>query len=310
MPILKQLYGLYGEEHAFALPDFMHCETIEYRSKKHNWRIEMHRHAHLFQIFLFENGFVQLQLQNQKVELREACLLILPENTLHGFALSPEIRGMVLTLSQDFIETIFHNSPQIPLAFNQVLVLLSTSDSGRFQHITKLIYQLYTELLHELPEKKLVLQSYLTLLLTEVFRMYSSISGQKGANGSRRTDYYNAFRQNIRQSRSPQKSIRSYAQDLHITEVHLNRVCKQVAGMTASQVVQQFFVLEAEKHLLHTEYSISEIAYALNYKDPAYFSRVFKGVTGKSPKEFRKNWRVRRFIFKRFVFQTKQMHYI
>lgn len=118
--------------------------------------------------------------------------------------------------------------------------------------------------------------------------MYGAVWGQKEANGSRSADYYNAFRQNIRQSRSPQKSIRAYAQDLRITDVHLNRVCKQVAGLTASQVVQQFFVLEAEKHLLHTEYSVSEIAYALNYKDPAYFSRVFKGVTGKSPKAFRR----------------------
>lgn len=288
MPQLQQLYGLYGEQREFALPNFMHCETIEYRSKKYDWRIDMHRHAHLFQVFLFESGFVQLQLQNQAVELREACLLVLPENTLHGFTLSPEVQGMVLTLSQDFIETIFSNSPQIPLALNQVLVLQAAADAARFKQITQIIHQLYTEFVHELSEKKLALQSYLTLLLTEIFRMYGSVSGQKEANGSRSGDYYNAFRQNIRQSRSPQKSIRAYAQDLRITDVHLNRICKQVAGLTASQVVQQFFVLEAEKHLLHTEYSVSEIAYALNYKDPAYFSRVFKGVTGKSPKEFRR----------------------
>lgn len=288
MPTQKQLYGLYGEARDFALPNFIHCETIEYRSKKYNWRIDMHRHAHLFQVFLFENGFVQLQLQNQAVELGEACLLILPENTLHGFALSPEVQGMVLTLSQDFIETIFSNSPQVPLVLNQVLVLQAAANAERFKQITQLIHQLYAELVHELPEKKLALQSYLSLLLTEVFRMYGSVSGQKEANGSRSADYYNAFRQNIRQSRSPQKPIRAYAQDLRITDVHLNRICKQVAGLTASQVVQQFFVLEAEKHLLHTEYSVSEIAYALNYKDPAYFSRVFKGVTGKSPKAFRR----------------------
>lgn len=284
----RQEYGLYGEQEAFSLPDFMHCETIEFRSKQHNWQIELHRHAHLFQVFLFESGFVQLQLQHQRLELREPCLLILPENTLHGFALSPEVQGMVLTLSQDFIESIFSNSPQIPLALNQVLVLPAADDQDRFKQIAQTIHQLYRELVHELPEKKLVLQSYLTLLLTEIYRMYGSTAGQNEANGSRSMDYYNSFRQNIRQSRSPKKSIRAYAQELRITDVHLNRVCKQVAGRTASQVVQQFFVLEAEKHLLHTEYSISEIAYALNYKDPAYFSRVFKGVTGKSPKAFRR----------------------
>jgi AraC-like DNA-binding protein len=40
----------------------------------------------------------------------------------------------------------------------------------------------------------------------------------------------------------------------------------------------------------------------LNYKDPAYFSRVFKGVTGKSPKEFRRGW-VR--IFSDLAFHLK-----
>ena len=288
MSVSRQLYGLYGEEQNFALPDFMHCETIEYRSKMHDWMIEMHRHAHLFQVFLIESGFVQLRLKNRKVDLREPCLLILPENTLHGFELSPDVQGMVLTLSQPFIETILCNSPQVSLTLNQVLVLQASVDPTRFANIGQTIHQLYTELLHELPEKKLVLQSQFTLLLTEIYRMQLASTGNKETTNDHKTDYFNAFRQNIRQSRSPQKSIRAYARDLRITDVHLNRICKQVAGQTASQVVQQFFILEAEKHLLHTEYSVSEIAYMLNYKDPAYFSRVFKGVTGKSPKVFRR----------------------
>jgi AraC family transcriptional activator of pobA len=52
-------------------------------------------------------------------------------------------------------------------------------------------------------------------------------------------------------------------------------------------VVYDFLIVEAEKYLKHTDYSISEIAYRLNFEDPAYFSRFFSKQKAMSPKEFR-----------------------
>lgn len=288
MSKVRKRFGLYGEGMDILLPDFMHCETIEFRSRKHDWVIDVHSHAHLYQVFLIESGTVHFQYDNQEIILKEPCLLTIPENILHGFEFSENIEGKVLTMTQAFIETIFSASPKVPLELNQVLILSNIAGHQRFSTIGRIIHRLYDELRDELPEKKLALQCYFTLLLTEIYRLHMEKSERKNTMDNRNALYFSAFRQNIRQSRSAQKTIREYAHDLRITDVHLNRVCKQVAGMTASQVVQQFFILEAEKHLLHTEYSISEIAYMLNYKDPAYFSRLFKGVTGKSPKEFRR----------------------
>lgn len=39
--------------------------------------------------------------------------------------------------------------------------------------------------------------------------------------------------------------------------------------------------------LAHTEMAVSEIAYALNFQDPAYFSRFFRRLAGQSPGKFR-----------------------
>ena len=40
--------------------------------------------------------------------------------------------------------------------------------------------------------------------------------------------------------------------------------------------------------LLNSDNNISEIAYALGFSDPAYFTRLFKKYFGKSPSEFNK----------------------
>ncbi len=45
---------------------------------------------------------------------------------------------------------------------------------------------------------------------------------------------------------------------------------------------------EAKRLLLHTNKRSSEVAFAVGYKDPHYFSFVFKKTTALSPMEYRR----------------------
>ena len=44
---------------------------------------------------------------------------------------------------------------------------------------------------------------------------------------------------------------------------------------------------QAKALLQHTDWSISEIAYALGFEYPTYFNNFFKKITGTNPKSFR-----------------------
>ena len=98
---------------------------------------------------------------------------------------------------------------------------------------------------------------------------------------------FRQFQKNIRLAQNPQKTITSFAQELGITLVHLNRICKNSVEKTAIQVVHEYYIGQAQNYLQHTSYSVSEIAYQLNFNDASYFSRLFKNILGLSPKEFR-----------------------
>ena len=84
------------------------------------------------------------------------------------------------------------------------------------------------------------------------------------------------------------KFINEYARELNITPVHLNRICQATVGKSALRAVHEFLFLEAEKYLKYTKYSVSEIAYRLNFEDAAYFSRFFSKYAGVSPKQYRR----------------------
>ncbi|MFX5756507.1 helix-turn-helix domain-containing protein, partial [Acinetobacter baumannii] len=68
---------------------------------------------------------------------------------------------------------------------------------------------------------------------------------------------------------------------------HLNRICNEVRGKSALSIIQEHLIEQAKTYLLHTSYSVSEIAYLLNFEYPNYFARLFKKLNGVSPREFR-----------------------
>ena len=289
MPVSKNKplrYGLYGEEE-LLLPDFMHLETMEYRSRKNNWVIAQHIHSNLFQVFLIETGKVCYLFENNRYLVKAPAIVTIPENTLHGLEVSKNIKGMVLTLSSSYPETVFQLTPPALSELNKVCMMKDLRKHKIFSVIKQLIYGLYDEMQEELPEKRLVLQSYLSLVLSKIFRLALEKSERPFTTDSRNSHYFSSFQRSIKQSYTPMKSINEYARELNITPVHLNRICQATVGKSALRAVHEFLFLEAEKYLKYTEYSVSEIAYRLNFEDAAYFSRFFSKNAGISPKQYR-----------------------
>ncbi|WP_247236690.1 helix-turn-helix domain-containing protein [Telluribacter sp. SYSU D00476] len=279
-------YGLYGEDD-LLVPDFVHCESFEYRSAKHNWVIEPHLHAHLFQVFLIESGTVNFTFEGEPHRVSAQSIVAIPENIMHGLEVSRDIRGMVLTLSSSFMEVLFQPYPHVLTELGSTLVLTEVGQHKLFQLVRQTIYGLYEELQDDLPEKGMVLQSYFHLLLGGIYRLTLEKSEKSVSADSRSAQYFRNFLRSMKQSYSPRKTIKEYARELHITPVHLNRACQAMVGKSALRVVHDYFFLEAKKYLQHTEYSISEVAYRLNFEDPAYFSRFFSKQSGVSPRQFR-----------------------
>jgi AraC family transcriptional regulator, transcriptional activator of pobA len=126
------------------------------------------------------------------------------------------------------------------------------------------------------------------LLLVSLFRIDAKHQGTGVKEDQRMLQYYQSFYQNIRKSIHATKSIVEYAAELNITTVHLNRICKKLVKKSALDVVNEHLIMECKKYLLNTNYTISQISYLFNFDDPAYFTKVFKRMTGVTPKEFRK----------------------
>lgn len=83
------------------------------------------------------------------------------------------------------------------------------------------------------------------------------------------------------------RNVSDYAEMLHITPNYLNELCSENLGMTAKALIEEQVMLEIKRLLFHTDLSVKEIAYQLNFDDPSYFVRRFKEKTGFTPAAFR-----------------------
>ena len=79
------------------------------------------------------------------------------------------------------------------------------------------------------------------------------------------------------------KTANDYARHLAVHVNYLNRAVKEVTGKPTSSHISERIIGEAKAMLQHTDWNVSEIAYALGFDYPTYFNNFFKKHTGTTP---------------------------
>lgn len=84
------------------------------------------------------------------------------------------------------------------------------------------------------------------------------------------------------------RTVEEYAILMHITPKHLSQFVKQASGKNALTFINDRLMAEAKTLIQYTQLDMAEIAYQLNFSDPANFGKFFKKHAGQTPMAFRK----------------------
>ncbi|GAB4039372.1 response regulator transcription factor [Spirosoma jeollabukense] len=82
-------------------------------------------------------------------------------------------------------------------------------------------------------------------------------------------------------------TAQDYARSLNVHVNYLNRAVNEVTGKSTTAHIAERVLGEAKALLQHTDWNISDIAYALGFDYPSYFNNFFKKFTGTNPRNFR-----------------------
>ena len=82
-------------------------------------------------------------------------------------------------------------------------------------------------------------------------------------------------------------TLQQLADYLYLSTWHLCRVLKKGTNMNFIDILNNIRIEHAKKYLKETNLKVYEVSQKIGYNDIAYFSKVFKAITGNSPKQFR-----------------------
>ncbi|WP_058304235.1 AraC family transcriptional regulator [Gorillibacterium timonense] len=94
-------------------------------------------------------------------------------------------------------------------------------------------------------------------------------------------------RQYIRERYAEELSLDEVADYVHLNAFYFSKIFKQQYGETFIDYLTGLRIAKAKELIERGELSLKEICFRVGYKDPNYFSRVFRKVTGIAPSDYR-----------------------
>lgn len=276
------VYALYGEAEGQSGVDWLHWETIPARSRLYGYEIAPHRHEQLFQVLLLTKGRATAVLDGQELRLRSGTAVVVPALTVHGYSFSADVDGIVLTLLE-------RDVAELGLAFPNAFAVEESNS------IKREVEALVAEAEQPGVGHEQALRARMALLLVALHRAASATTDEEPMDDPARRHAV-VFRTLVDRKFRETRRIGDYASAIGISATHLNRVCRQVMGASALDVIERRIALEARRQLRFSDFSVKQIAADLGYDDPAYFTRFATRLLGMSPSTYREASRGRRLV--------------
>lgn len=206
-------------------------------------------------------------------------LIFIPARVMYGFEAGPGVFGSLLTIPG----AMAGEWPDLP-------VHLRLKDVLAQKEIAQLLDALERELLGRKPGHARAALYHAGLLAVFFARQ---MEAEEPAATSRREDtpparlvaaYTDLIERDFRLGRG----VADYAALLGVTPTHLSRSCRITCSRSALQILSDRVIYEARVRLRDTREPVGEIARALGFSSPAYFTRAFQSRTGTTPSAFRR----------------------
>ena len=286
-------YALYGDQAAPAWLDMVHFERIHERSSLHDYDIAPHTHDGLIQVLYVTQGGGEVMIDGARWPMRAPTLIVLPTPHVHGFRFTRDIDGPVVTAAQRPLESIVKVGAPELLAQVRTPRVMSVSAAVRHRDA---LMPLFDAIAHEARgharDGVTAGPALLMALFVQIARIAKVLeadapAADAAAARSRKAQQVERFRALVDAQFRERRPIEGYAADLGVTAGQLSRVCREMLGVSALDVLNARIVHEAERELVYSILSVKQIAAVLGFADEAYFGRFFKKHTGRTPSEFR-----------------------
>lgn len=276
----EKRHGLWGE--CLAADSHSHLQTFRFPC-----RIDA------FIIGVGTEGETTVSYNLRECRLGKDTLFLFGPNNILQVQSDDDFRAHVVAISSEFLRTInidiknmmpllllFAEHPCIELTpaqsqtmRNYISMIEGETQGAETRYAREIIHGLLSAAIYRVGD---ILNDYL-----------SAHPDLENRAHDRAEAYFRRFMQLLGEHFRQERSVGFYARQLCITPKYLTTLIKRISGHSVSEWIDSYVILEAKALLKHSNRSIQELAYHLNFPNQSFFGSYFKRNTGISPTQYR-----------------------
>lgn len=249
-----------------------------------------------FMILYCCKGHIRLNINLNEYELKENMMFVnSPGNIIKVNELidtdQNDMRYLVVAMSKEFISGLALDANKM---FNDGLSLINNPFMSLDDENSKLLgdhLRLITDVVNSgIQHKADVVRTLISSLLYVITGMWTENiveHDEKQGVSSRGRMVFEQFMKLVNEYHTQYRNVGFYADKLCLTPKYLSKLVKNASGRSAPDWIDAYVILEAKNLLKHSNISIKEIVFRLNFPNQSVFYKFFKARTGMTPSEYR-----------------------
>jgi AraC family transcriptional activator of pobA len=297
MPTSIPHYALYGDEAHSGWLERVHVEQIQERSSIYHYDIDPHVHDGLVQVLYVTAGGGEVFVDGSHWQANAPALVVVPSLHVHGFQFRADVNGPVVTAAQRPLESLATVGAPDLLPVIRTPAVIDASGAPRQAEALLPLFEAIRRESHiqhvEGSGAGIALLMAVFVQIARICAMARVDAAGSSADRSRKSSQVERFRALVDANFRARWSVDRYADALALSAGQLSRLCRELLGISAIDVINARIVHEAERELIYSTLTIKQLAGWLGFADEAYFGRFFKKHTAHTPTDFREAARLR-----------------
>lgn len=235
------------------------------------------------------SGEMLIDINGVEHQITPGKLIITLSNDIIQYRrISDDIKGMLLIVSQSFLEGVLNKVYETLPLFLYIQKYPCVNLSIKELDMMKSYYDFFEMQLnykHPYPFQNRIIGSILQAFICYIT---SICINEKDLNKhSRNEEIFRQFLQLTINNFQKREKLNFYAQKLCVSTKYLCEIIKRTSGHTPREWIDHYTILEAKILLQTTDMTTEQISYELNFPNTSFFCKFFRKNVGMTTKEYR-----------------------
>ena len=244
-------------------------------------------------IIICSKGEMEVSCNFRKFTLGANCIFISQPHDILSLSVTENFDGYIMAAEEQELSEYTIDPKRLPelldKAYDSPLIELKEDECRKICSAMGMVSE-YIRTKTDSPFKSCIINSMLSTfayVIADILYFHLPEIEYEHRSVRREKEHFNRFMKLLSENYLNHREVGWYADAMNLTPRYLTTTIRKVSGCTVSEWICRFIIKDAKYLLKHSEMTVQQVAYELNFPNQSFFGKFFRKHTGMSPGAYR-----------------------